>query len=160
VQPVIAVMAIENKTSDPELASADVGRILSDAFVQLLYDYKGVQVVSPLRMGSIIATMNRTFTDTSRDSKLVHEVSKLAEANTILSGSLSQIGQTYILTATLTGLSGENLLGSFRAESQGKEKLLESLTAGITPQLRNSYPNFWKTNSRRGRCWTSSNEFF
>ena len=79
--------------------------------------------------------MNRSFKDTSNDIALVQEVSKESEANTVLSGSLSQIGQSYILTATLTELTSNKLLGSFRAESDGKDHLLEALTAGITPQL-------------------------
>ena len=126
-QPVIAVMAIENATSDPELTSADVGKILSDAFVQILYDYQGVQVVSPLHLTSIITSMNRSFKDTSNDIALVQEVSKESEANTVLSGSLSQIGQSYILTATLTELTSNKLLGSFRAESDGKGSFVGSL---------------------------------
>jgi tetratricopeptide (TPR) repeat protein len=134
--PVIAVMAIENKTTDAELAKADVGRVLSDAFVQLLYDAKGVQVVSPWRVQSVVMGLGRKFEETGRDFELAQKVCTESEANTILSGSLSQIGETYVLNATLTALPGQKLMGNFQAQTSGKEKLLEKLTANIASRLK------------------------
>jgi serine/threonine protein kinase len=134
--PVIAVMAIENKTTDPDLAKADIGRILSDAFVQLLYDFKGVQVVSPYRVHSVTMKLGRKFEETAKDLELAHKVCTESEANTILSGSLSQIGKTFVLNATLTTLPGEQLLGNFQAQSENKNELLETLTASIASRLK------------------------
>jgi eukaryotic-like serine/threonine-protein kinase len=134
--PVVAVMAIENKTADPDLTKADVGRVLSDAFVQVLYDCKGVQVVSPFRIQSVVMALGRKFEETAKDFELAQKVCKQSEANTILSGSLAQIGGTYVLNATLTALPGERLLGSFQAQSSTKNQLLESLTASIATKLK------------------------
>jgi serine/threonine protein kinase len=133
---VVAVMAIDNKTTDPELAKADVGRILSDAFVQVLYDCKGVQVVSPVRLQSVIMGMGRKFNETAQDFELASDVGKKSEANTILSGSLSQLGQTFILNATLTLIPGEKLLGSYQSQSASKDKLLDNLTSVIAARLK------------------------
>jgi tetratricopeptide (TPR) repeat protein len=132
----IAVMAIDNKTSDRELAQADVGKILADAFLQILYDCKGIQIVSPLRIQSIVSNQKKSFSDTAKDPELVQEVCRVSNANTILSGTLSQIGNTFILNASLTQLPGENLIANFQAESNGKSQLLESLTSGIAPKLK------------------------
>ena len=129
--PVVAVMAIENKTSDAELAKADVGRILSDAFVQILYDTQGVQVVSPVRLSSILSGFGREYMDTSHDFELVRKVCAGAGANTVLAGTLSQIGPSYILNATLTDLGSGKLLGSFQSQAQGKDQLLASLTTSV-----------------------------
>lgn len=134
--PVVAVMAIENNTSDQELAQADVGRILSDAFLQILYDCQGVQIVSPLRIHSIVSGLRRSYADTASDLTLVQEICKLSKANMILSGSLSQIGDTYILNATLTQLPGEGLVGNFRAESKGKAQLLENITSQMALEIK------------------------
>jgi tetratricopeptide (TPR) repeat protein len=128
---VVAVMAIDNRTTDAELRTADVGRILSDAFVQILYDCKGVQVVSPARLHSLVSAEERSFADTALDDKLARLVCRRSGANTFLSGVLSQIGATYVLHATLTDLGSGRLLGSFEARSHGKEKLLEMLTADL-----------------------------
>ncbi|MGH8546667.1 MAG: hypothetical protein ACREX3_24240, partial [Gammaproteobacteria bacterium] len=136
--PVIAVMAIENKTTDAELAKADVGRVLSDAFVQLLYDAKGVQVVSPWRVQSVVMGLGRNFDETGKDFDLAQKVCTESEANTILSGSLSQIGETFVLNATLTALPGQTLIGNFRAQTSGKERLLEKLTTDIAMRLKDS----------------------
>lgn len=133
--PVVAVMAIDNNTSDQELAQADVGRILADAFLQILYDCEGVKIVSPLRIHSIVSGLKRSYADTAKDLDLVQEICKLSNANTVLSGSLSQLGDTYILDGTLTQLP-DHLLVSFRAESKGKTHLLENITASIAPNLK------------------------
>jgi eukaryotic-like serine/threonine-protein kinase len=136
--PVIAVMAIENKTTDAELAKADVGRVLSDAFVQVLYDAKGVQVVSPWRVQSVVMGLGRKFDETGKDFELAQKVCTESEANTILSGSLSQIGETFVLNATLTALPGQTLIGNFQAQTSGKERLLEKLTMDIAMRLKDS----------------------
>lgn len=148
--PVVAVMAIDNKASDQELAQADVGRILSDAFLQILYDCQGVQIVSPLRIHSIVSGLRRSYADTASDLTLVEEICKISKANTVLSGSLSQLGDTYILDGTLTQLP-DHLLVSFRAESKGKTHLLENITAGITPTLKETLSRKTGSNIAGGR---------
>jgi tetratricopeptide (TPR) repeat protein len=136
--PVIAVMAFENKTSDPELAKADIGRVLSDAFVQVLYDCKGVQVISPWRVDGAAMELGRSYSDTSTDTGLIKKITANLNANVILSGSLSQLGETFILTATLTDLVSGKLIGNFRSDCMGKNEILSKLTSDISNKLKSS----------------------
>lgn len=149
--PVIGVMAIEDKTADADLAQADVGHILSDAFVQILYDCHGVKVVSPLRIKSLTMAENRSFGDTARDLDLVRRVCKHAGANTILAGSLSRIGETFVLNATLTDLETGDLLGNFNASASGKGDLLPSLTASLAPSVQKNLSQRFSTQIATGR---------
>jgi tRNA A-37 threonylcarbamoyl transferase component Bud32/tetratricopeptide (TPR) repeat protein len=134
--PVIAVMAFENKTADPELAKADIGRVLSDAFVQVLNDCKGVQVISPWRINAAAMEVGRTFSDTAHDLKLIEKLNQNLNANIILSGSLSQIQNTFILNATLTDFISGKLVGNFQSECEGKNEILSSLTNKISEPLK------------------------
>jgi tetratricopeptide (TPR) repeat protein len=134
---VVAVMAIDNRTSDPDLTQADIGRVLSDAFVQILYDCQGVQVVSPLRVNSIVAGLGRKYDETAKDADLVDRLTRQVDANTVLSGALSQIGDTFILDTALTNLDSGRLIGSFRAETNGKENLLTTLTGAVSEKMKN-----------------------
>ncbi len=136
--PVIAVMSFENQTADPELKQADIGRILSDAFVQVLYDCKGVQVISPWRVNGAAMELGRSYSDTSRDTALIKKLSENLKANVILSGSLSQVGQTFVLNATLTDLVSGKLLGNFRSDCNGKTEILSKLTTDVSNELKAS----------------------
>jgi serine/threonine protein kinase len=136
--PIIAVMAFENKTSDPELSKADIGRVLSDAFVQVLYDCKGVQVISPWRLSGAAMELGKSYSDTSNDSSLIKKLSKTLNANVIMSGSLSQIGEVFILNATLTDLNSGALLGNFSSRCNGKNGILNELTMDISKKLKSS----------------------
>jgi serine/threonine protein kinase len=136
--PVIAVMAFENKTSDPELAKADIGRVLADAFVQVLYDCKGVKVISPWRLSGAAMELGKSYSDTSNDSSLIKKLSKTLNANVIMSGSLSQIGEVFVLNATLTDLNSGALLGNFSSKCNGKNEILNALTMDISKSLRAS----------------------
>jgi len=135
---VIAVMAIHDKTQDAELARADVGDILSNAFVQILNDCQGVQVVSPARVQSALARRKRSFADTAQDPALVHRVCRETGANTVLTGSLAFIGGTYVLNANLTDLAGGKLLGGYEAQARSTEDLLPALTAHVAPMVKES----------------------
>lgn len=134
--PVIAVMAFENKTADPELAKADIGRVLSDSFVQVLNDCRGVQVISPWRINAAAMEIGRSFSDTAHDLKLIEKINETLNANIILSGSLSQIQNTFVLNATLTDLVSERLVGNFQAQCEGKGGILSSLTNKISEPLK------------------------
>ncbi|HSE41423.1 MAG TPA: serine/threonine-protein kinase [Acidobacteriota bacterium] len=136
--PVIAVMAFENKTADPELAKADIGRVLSDAFVQVLYDCEGVQVISPWRVDGAAMELGRSYSDTSTDTGLIKKITKNLNANVILSGSLSQLGETFILNATLTDLISGKLIGNYRSDCTGKNEILSKLTSDISGKLKSS----------------------
>lgn len=133
--PVVAVMAIDDKTGDDELRRADVGRVLSDAFVQILYDCQGVQVVSPVRIRSLVMREKRPFADTAHDLELAGNVCRRAGATTILAGSLSRIGSQFVLDATLSELDNGRLLGSFTAKAAGKDTLLETLTTRLSAEV-------------------------
>jgi eukaryotic-like serine/threonine-protein kinase len=134
--PVIAVMAFENKTADPELAKADIGRVLSDSFVQVLNDCRGVQVISPWRINAAAMEVGRNFSDTAHDLKLIEKLNESLNANIILSGSLSQIQNTFILNATLTDLVSGKLVGNFQSQCEGKGGILMSLTNNISEPLK------------------------
>lgn len=148
--PVIAVMAIDNRTNDPDLARADIGRILSDAFVQILYDCQGVQVISPLRINSMAAGLGRKFDETAQDPDLVDRLSRQLEANTILSGTLSQIGETFVLTTTITDLGSGRLIGSYQSNAQGKNQLL-SLPSNVSAKIKDTLMQAAGTTIRGGR---------
>jgi eukaryotic-like serine/threonine-protein kinase len=134
--PVIAVMAFENKTADPELAKADIGRVLSDSFVQVLNDCKGVQVISPWRINAAAMEIGRSFSDTAHDLQLIEKLNQTLNANIILSGSLSQIQNTFILNATVTDLVSGKLVGNFQSQCEGKSQILSSLTNKISEPLK------------------------
>ncbi len=131
-------MAIHDKTHDAELARADVGDILSNAFVQILNDCQGVQVVSPARVQSALARHKRRFVDTAEDPALVQRVCRETGANTVLTGSLAFIGGTYILNANLTDLADGKLLGGYEAQAHRTDALLPTLTAHVAPMVKQS----------------------
>lgn len=134
--PVIAVMAFENKTADPELAKADIGRVLSDSFVQVLNDCRGVQVISPWRINAAAMEIGKSFSDTAHDLNLIEKLNQTLNANIILSGSLSQIQDTFILNATLTDFVSGKLVGNFQSQCEGKGGILSSLTNKISEPLK------------------------
>jgi eukaryotic-like serine/threonine-protein kinase len=134
--PVIAVMAFENKTVDPELAKADIGRVLSDSFVQVLNDCRGVQVISPWRINAAAMEIGKSFSDTAHDLNLIEKLNQTLNANIILSGSLSQIQNTFVLNATLTDFVSGRLVGNFQSQCEGKAGILSSLTNKISEPLK------------------------
>jgi tRNA A-37 threonylcarbamoyl transferase component Bud32/tetratricopeptide (TPR) repeat protein len=136
--PVIAVMAIADQTQDPELARAGASDILANAFVQILNDCRGVQVISPARIQSLLARAKREFAATARDPALVQRLCRDTGATAFLSGSLGRIGGTFILNANLTELASGKLLGGYEARAGSAGELLPALTAQVAPMVQES----------------------
>ncbi len=132
----IAVLPIQNESSDPELERVGIGRILTDAFVQILFDFPNFYVVSPIRLDGVSRSLGRPFEDTSKDLQFARAVSEKADANAMLSGKLARVGRTYILNTALTELPSERLLGTFQAQSDNSEQLLKDLTSGVSESIR------------------------
>ena len=132
----IAVLPIQNESSEPELERVGIGRILTDAFVQILFDFPNLYVVSPIRLDGISRSLGRPFEDTGTDLQFARTVSEKADANAMLSGKLARVGSTYVLNTTLTELPSERLLGTFQAQSDNSEHLLKDLTWGVSESIR------------------------
>jgi len=132
----VAVLPIRNNSGDSQLEQAHVGEILRNAFVQLLSDYANFYVVSPLRLDSAAASLKRPLPDAEKDAGFAKKVCKKAGATAMLSGNLAMIGDTYVLAATLREIPSEHLRGTFRAESQNRERLLPDLVGQVSETLR------------------------
>jgi tetratricopeptide (TPR) repeat protein len=135
-QTAVAVLPIDDESGEPELTQAGIGGVLADAFVQILVDVPGVYVVSPFRLNEVAATLGRPIEDANQDQKFAREVCRLAQAEAVLAGKLSKVGDVYVLNADLTELSSERLLGTFRAESRSKSRFLAELTESVTAEIQ------------------------
>ncbi|HET9887031.1 MAG TPA: protein kinase, partial [bacterium] len=135
----VAVLPIRDESGDPQLAQAGIGRILTDAFVQVLSDISGFYVASPLRLDGVARSLGRPFSDTANDLEFARQVCNEAKANVMLSGSLGRLGSTYVLHAQLTDLQSEKLLESFQTESKSVDDILMDMTKGVTERLQAKY---------------------
>ncbi len=124
----VAVLPIQDASGDPALKQAGIGRILGNAFVQMLAGRKDFYVISPQRLESIAMSLQRNVGEAADDATLGREIAKRAEAGAVLSGTLSRLGSTYILNATLTGIPSEVVLQDFSSKAQNLETLLDELT--------------------------------
>jgi serine/threonine protein kinase/tetratricopeptide (TPR) repeat protein len=135
----VAVLPIRDESGDPQLAQAGIGRILTDAFVQVLSDISGFYVASPLRLDGVARGLGRPFSDTASDLEFARKVCNEANANVMLSGTLGRLGSTYVLHAQLTDLKTEQLLESFQTESKSVNDILMDMTKGVTERLQSKY---------------------
>jgi len=135
----VMVVPIRDESGDPALRDAGIGRILADAFVQILVDAPRLFVVSPDRLGTIAASLGRSPEDAGGDLAFAQELGERAMATAVLSGSLSRIGETYILSANLTEISSGHVIDSFRARSTAPERLLDELTGDIAMRVKEQW---------------------
>ena len=132
----VAVLPVADESGDPELSRAGIGKILADAFVQVLSDIPRVYVVSPIRVDQVAQKLGRSVMEAAKDSAFAHRISEKAGATAMLTGSLGRVGKTYVLNASLYELPSDRILQSFRAESQNSDQLLPDLTAGVASMVR------------------------
>ncbi len=132
----VAVLPVADQSGDPDLSRAGIGKILADAFVQVLSDIPSVYVVSPIRVDQVARSLGRPLADVALDPSVAHRVCDKAGAKAMLTGTLGRVGKTYVLNASLYELPSDRILGTFRAEAQSSEQLLPDLTSKVSGALR------------------------
>ncbi len=135
----VAVLPLRDDSGDPQLAEAAIGRILTDAFVQILSDVPAFYVTSPLRLDGVARSLGRPFDDAATDLEFARELCEGANAKAMLTGSVARVGSTYVMQATLTDLETERLLDTFRSESKSADDLLDSVTKSVGEELAKKY---------------------
>jgi tetratricopeptide (TPR) repeat protein len=135
----VAVLPVHDDSGDPMLAEAGIGRVLTDAFVQVLSDIPPFYVTSPLRLDGVARSLGRPFSDAAQDLDFARRICDEVKAQAVLAGRVAKLGSTYVLHATLTELPSERLLESFQTESKTADSLLANLTSGVTERLRAKY---------------------
>jgi tetratricopeptide (TPR) repeat protein len=134
-----AIVPIVDESGDEQRQQAGIGRILADAFVQIIVDIPGLYVIDRHRLESIAMSLGRPIDEASRDHSFARQVGEKAQAGAILSGTLSRLGEVYILSATLTEIPSDVVLNSFRGQSNSPEALLSELTGPVARELRQKY---------------------
>src|SRR5713101_380178 len=86
----VAVLPVADQSGDPELSRAGIGKILADAFVQVLSDIPRVYVVSPIRVDQAAHKLGRSVTEAAKDSAFAHRICEKAGATAMLTGSLEE----------------------------------------------------------------------
>jgi serine/threonine protein kinase/tetratricopeptide (TPR) repeat protein len=135
----IAIVPIVDDAGDEELTRAGIGRILADAFVQLLVDFPGFYVIDRYRLDSIAMGLGRSTDEAAEDRAFAREIGARADASAVLSGRLSRLGGVYILNATLTQIPTDVVLHSFQAQAEDPASLLGELTGRVAAELRAKY---------------------
>jgi tetratricopeptide (TPR) repeat protein len=135
-QLAVAVLPITNSSGDAELERAGIGKILGDALVQVLWDVPSLYVISPVRLESVSRSLGEPIARAAADPALARRVSEKSGASAMLTGSLARVGGTYVLTANLTELASERLLGSFRGVAADRDRLLTDLVEQVASGVR------------------------
>jgi len=135
----IAVLPTADNSGDPQLQQAGIDLILADLFVHVMSDMPEVYVVSPLRLDGIARERGGSLTDTARDPKFAREVCEDADATVMLTSSLSRVGDRYVLTARLTQIENQELIGTFEANSSNPADIISDLSTGMKSAVQKRF---------------------
>jgi len=135
----VIVLPVEDRTGDPMLKDARAGEVIADALGQVLNDVQGLYVLSPHRVASIARSLGRSPEQAVADGDLAREIGTRAGAGALLSGSLTRIGRSYVLTARLVEIPSERVLEIFHSQSDRPEDVLADLTGHVAAQMQAKY---------------------
>jgi len=115
---------------DPER----MGQILQELIITDLTEVDGLQVYSSQRLFDVQKRLNgsdqRTF-----DPEVATEVAERAGASTMLTGTLSQLGERWILTCQLVDVVSGTTVGSNRIDGDDLYALVDQLTGVVRGDL-------------------------
>ena len=166
-KPRLAVVAFSDLTGDGELQRVQIGKIINDAVIQKFYEFRHVQLVSPLRVARAKKELDIDEARLTEDPSLAEEIGREIEGELLISGSLNKLGDRYILSAGLNHLEREELIASLRLEANAPEEivgpLIDSLCARFQERIAESFGidrNELEASASIGELTTSSLEAY
>jgi serine/threonine protein kinase/tetratricopeptide (TPR) repeat protein len=127
----IAVLPLQNLKdgSDPER----LGRILQELIITDLSGGDDLRVLSSQRLFDIRKELDTA--GVAADREVATEVARRAGARTMLTGSLSPLGDGWILTAQLVNVADGSVIDSERIDGDDLYAMVDSLTTRIRDDL-------------------------
>lgn len=125
-RPSLAVISFNDATGDARLAGVQIGKIIGSAVEQKFYEYSHVRLVSPLFVSRAKRELGYGDAELAADPSLAEQVARKANGSLLVAGSLSKLGNQYILSAELSDLRGEqiDLLSSFRLSAASEDEII------------------------------------
>jgi pentatricopeptide repeat protein len=133
----IAVLYFENRSSEE-----DLDKILVDMLTTNLARFEGLEVVSSQRLFDILKKIGKLEVKTI-DRSVATEVAQEAGVNTMLLGSIIQIGNKIRIASQLTDVKTGNIIGSPQADGDKIEDIftmVDKLTEELGGNLAVSTP--------------------
>ncbi|MBD3867204.1 MAG: protein kinase [Acidobacteria bacterium] len=132
VENSLAVLPFENLSDSPE--SDRVGQILQELIITDLSASGSLKVFSSQRLFDLQKQLGR-FDSRTIDRSLATQVAQLAGAGTMLTGSLSRLGDRWIITGQLIDPEDGTILKSERIDGDDLYAMVDILTASIRTDM-------------------------
>jgi tetratricopeptide (TPR) repeat protein len=132
----LAIMYFKNNTGDESLDH--LRTMLSDLFIQDLFQSKYIRVLSEGRLLNILEELNQTDAR-SYSSKVLHEVAVRGRVNHILQGNYAKAGDIIRISVTLQDAATMELIASEGVEGKGQESIftmVDELTRKVKPHFQ------------------------
>ncbi|HXV78174.1 MAG TPA: protein kinase, partial [Candidatus Polarisedimenticolaceae bacterium] len=128
----MAVLPFANlqERDDPER----LGQILQELIITDLSGFDTLKVLSSQRLFDVQKQLGRP-TSTTIDRDVATRVAELAGADMMLTGSLSRLGSTWILTCQLIDLADGSVVQSDRIDGADLYAMVDDLTAAVRQNL-------------------------
>ncbi len=129
--PTLAVIPFDNleQPGDPER----VGQILQELIITDLTEVDSLKVLSSQRLLDVREQLGRSGPATDRQTAL--EVARRAGATKMLAGSVSRLGERWILTAQLVHLGDGTVGASERVDGTDLYQMVDGLTTSVRADL-------------------------
>ena len=128
----LAVLPFENLSDSPE--SERVGQILQELIITDLSASGSLKVFSSQRLFDLQKQLGRSDSRTI-DRSLATQVAQMAGAGTMLTGSLSRLGDRWIITGQLIDPEDGTVLKSERIDGEDLYAMVDTLTASIRTDM-------------------------
>ena len=128
----LAVFAFENKKEgdDPQR----FGEILQELLITDLSGLPGVKVFSSQRLGDVRKQLDPD-SDRALDAALAEQVAERTGAESMLTGSISQLGDKWILTSQLVDVASHTVIRSKRIDGDDLYAMVDLMSEEITGDL-------------------------
>jgi tetratricopeptide (TPR) repeat protein/predicted Ser/Thr protein kinase len=130
----LAVLTFENLQDSDD--TQRLGQILQELIITDLSELESLTVFSSQRLFDVQKQIGGAGGGRGIDRTMATQVAIKAGATTMLTGSLSQLGNNWILTGQLVDVSSGRVLKSERIDGADLYKMVDDLTAKIREDLR------------------------
>lgn len=141
----IAVMAFASPAVPLGTTGPGLGEIVANALVQGLCDEPTLHILSPFALANRLARQQKVYADTAH-AAVATELARDVGATRIISGTVTQLGETWVITSVLTDTTSGRIIKSLRSVVGG---ISDILVSGLDNHLAGLLESLTATHTKR-----------
>ena len=135
-RPTFNIVSFQDRTGDARIKSLDMGGVVADALIHEMHNWPRIQMVSPLRLRSVLRRQKIAEAEVIRDPVVAAAITRKLDGQLLLMGDISKTPEGFVVKARLYDLADDRLLDEYVSQQKDGKTILNNFVHLLAARMR------------------------